>query len=196
MLILASKSTSRARLLTQAGISHSLCASGVDESIIKKDYGQNKKSAAQTALALATEKAKAVAQKFPQAYVLGADQMVECEGRWIDKAESMEEARDQLLFLRGKSHTLPTSAVIIHQDQVVWHHTAIPHLTMRSYSTDFVDNYLRKMDSDVLTAVGCYQIEKLGAQLFEQIKGDIFTIMGLPLLPLLEYLRQIGLVES
>ncbi len=195
MLILASQSPSRAHLLNQAGVPFQIYPSCVDESVIKKMCGHQNKTAEETSLALALEKARSVAEVFPDQYVLGADQMVECDGQWLDKAESLSEAREQLKFLRGKTHSLPTSAVVLHGKNVVWQVTITPHLTMRSLSDGFIDLYLETIGPAAFGAVGCYQIEKLGLQLFDHIEGDIFTIMGLPMLPLLSFLRDVNLVH-
>jgi septum formation protein len=194
MLILASQSINRAQILNQSGVSHQVHPSGVDEQVIKEQYWRQGKTSPETSYALAQAKAEEVAQYHPEKFVLGIDQMVECEGKWFDKAQSIEEARDQLLFLAGRIHILPTSAVILYQGKVVWAITEIPRLTMRNFSLQFVDHYITTLDKKILSSVGCYQIEGLGVQLFEEIQGDIFTIMGLPLLPLLSFLRTRGLI--
>jgi septum formation protein len=193
MLILASQSKSRAQILANAGLSFQIYPSGVNEETIKVSCQEQGMSASQTTYLLALAKAESVARVFPERYVLGADQMLECEGRWFDKARTIAEAREQLQFLRSKTHVLPTSVVIVHRGQIVWQETVISSLTMRSYSDAFIDHYLEALQTDVLRSVGCYQIEGRGAQMFTKVSGDIFSIMGLPLLPLLAFLRQVGL---
>lgn len=196
MLILASQSSSRANLLSKAGILFQSCPSCVDENVIKKECWGLSLSAQETSLVLAMAKGRRVSELLPDNYVLCADQMVECEGHWIDKAESLAEAREQLLFLRGKTHNLATSAAIFKEGQVVWQHTSTPQITMRNFSISFLDTYLHPSNHEILSAVGCYQIEQQGLQLFEKIQGDLFTVMGLPMLPILAFLRQVGLVLS
>jgi septum formation protein len=139
---------------------------------------------------LAETKAAKIAQTAPDALVIGADQMLEADGRWFDKPPTLAAARDQLLTLAGKTHTLPTAVVIMRGDQRIWHHVATPRLTMRAFGAAFVDRYLAEVGTKALSSVGAYQLEGPGAQLFDRIDGDFFTILGLPLLPLLAFLRE------
>lgn len=195
-LILASQSQSRAQILSQIGLDFQAVPSCVDEDILKKQ-GQNEGwSIEKIALELAREKAKAVSDLHPDAFVIGADQIMGCEGRTFDKAKDLREAVEQLRFISGKSHHLYTACVLFQGGDEVWSHISVPTLKVRSLSEVFIKDYIQKLGDEILRSVGCYQVEELGAQLFESIGGDLFTIMGLPLLPLLHELREQGLILS
>jgi septum formation protein len=140
-------------------------------------------------------KAQRVAMRFPDAVVIGADQILVCDGAWFDKPEDREAACRQLLALRGKMHMLATAVVCQRRDQLLWHHVVRPHLTMRDFSDGFVDDYLAAEGDRVLSSVGAYRLEGLGIHLFERIEGEHTAILGLPLLPLLGFLRQHGVVR-
>lgn len=148
------------------------------------------------AQALAQAKASAVGKTRPDALVIGADQMLVCGENWYDKPGDLGAARRQLKSLSGKTHHLLTAVVVVEGDRVLWQHRAQAALTMRSFSQDFLETYLRQAGPAILSSVGAYQLEGLGAQLFERIEGDHFTILGLPLLPLLGYLRSRGVMTS
>jgi septum formation protein len=122
--------------------------------------------------------------------VLGADQMLDCAGAWFDKPDSRAAARTQLQSLRGKTHRLTSAAVLAQDGQRVWHHAAAAKLTMRAFTDAFLEGYLDQAGEAVLSSVGAYQLEGLGAQMFRKIDGDFFTILGLPLLPVLDILRE------
>ena len=126
--------------------------------------------------------------------MLGSDQMLECDGAWFDKPATRDDARKQLKVLRGKSHSLITSAVLVRDDARLWHTTDRAELRMRNFSDEFLERYLGEAGEDVLHSVGAYRLEGLGAQLFERVTGDFFTILGLPLLPVLGILREHGMV--
>lgn len=145
---------------------------------------------------LAEAKARAVAARHRGALVLGADQMLECGGAWFDKPANLEEARAQLEALNGTRHELVTAAAIVRDDAVLWRALERAHLTMRRFSDDFLDRYLAAMGRRVLATVGGYELEGLGAQLMARIEGDYFAILGLPLLPLLDFLRGAGALET
>jgi septum formation protein len=130
------------------------------------------------------------------AYVIGADQVLVLEGRILSKPDSMEAARWQLLDLRGKSHTLHTAVAVATMGETIWSETEIATLTMRKLSPEFIGRYLAAAGEEALSSVGAYQIESLGIQLFEKIDGDYFSILGLPLLPLLDTLRREGVIEG
>ena len=157
------------------------------------DEGQ---SGTEIANALAVAKAKTVSERQPGCLVIGADQMLECDGEWFDKPEDMIQARAALCSLRGKTHTLRASVCVVRDGAVLWSHNEAAHMTMRSFSDDFLDGYLSTAGLRVLQSVGAYQLEGPGAQLFENIDGDYFTILGLPLLPLLRFLRKEGSLPS
>jgi septum formation protein len=148
------------------------------------------------AQALAQAKALAVGKTRPDALVIGADQMLVCGENWYDKPGDLGAARRQLKSLSGKTHQLLTAVVVVQGDRVLWQHLAQAALTMRSFGQEFLETYLQQAGPAILSSVGAYQLEGLGAQLFERIEGDHFTILGLPLLPLLGYLRNAGVMTS
>lgn len=193
-LILASQSQSRAQILSQIGLEFKEIPSGVDEDILKNQGQEMSWPIEQIALELARAKAKVVSDQYPDAFVIGADQIMGCEGQAFDKAKNLTEAAEQLRFISGKSHYLYTACVLFQGRQEVWSHVSIPALKVRPLSDEFIQDYIKKLGDDILRSVGCYQIEGRGAQLFESINGDMFTIMGLPLFPLLQELRQLGMI--
>lgn len=195
-LILASASKTRQTLLRQAGIPFRADAADVDEGAIKQAGLAAGAGVEATALKLAYAKAEKVAARHPGAWVLGADQMLECEGQWLDKATSREEALAQLQFLSGKTHRLITAAVLVKDGVVGWEGVEQARLKMRQLSPLFLKHYCEAMGDALLGSVGCYAVEGLGIQLFEQIAGDHFVILGLPLLPLLAALREKGLLDG
>lgn len=185
-LILASGSAARQTMLRNAGLEFSTIASDVDEAAIKAAATTGP---AALAAALAAAKAANVALLAPKALTIGADQILLCEGRIFNKPKSMAEAASHLHALAGRTHTLIT-AVCIHQGgQELWQHTASPSLTMRPLTEADIAAYLTAAGPKILTSVGAYMLEGLGINLFTAITGDFFTILGLPLLPLLAFLR-------
>lgn len=195
-LILASASASRAALLRNAGLAIETLPAGVDEESVKQSVREAGGAAAAAAGTLAEIKARRISQKRPEAFVIGADQMLECGGHWLDKPADMAEARSQLLRLRGRAHTLVTAAVVAQGDAIIWSHTDTATLTMRPFSDAFLETYLAQAGSGVTETVGCYRLEGVGIQLFSRIDGDFFTILGLPLLPLLDFLRDHGILPE
>lgn len=189
-LILASASQSRARVLTAAGLTFEALAADVDETALKIEFKAGGSDAADCARRLADAKARRIANQRPDALVIGADQMLDCDGVWFDKPPDLAGAADHLRRLSGKVHTLPTAAVVVAGAQTIWSHVAAPRLKVRALSDSFIQAYLAKAGPVVCSSVGAYQLEGLGAQLFETIEGDFFTILGLPLLPLLDFLRE------
>lgn len=188
-LVLASGSASRQAMLRAAGIPFSINPPVVDEAEIKAALRAEGASAGDVAEALAEVKAMRVTRRAPGALVLGADQMLDCEGDWFDKADTLEAARETLKSLRGRTHRLLSAAVIVRDGERVWHQVAEARLTMRNFSDAFLEGYLTAAGRDILGSVGCYHIEGLGVQLFDRVQGDTFTIRGLPLMPLLGFLR-------
>ena len=195
-LILASGSSARARILADAGLPAVIDPAAVDEEEIRAAFRAEGRSAADCATALAESKATRVSGRHTGALVLGADQILECGGRWFDKPASFEAARAQLKALRGERHTLVAAAAVVRNGSVLWHTTDRAQLTMRSFSDDFLDAYIAAAGADLMGSVGAYRLEGLGAQLFERVEGDFFTILGLPLLPLLDFLRGNGALLS
>lgn len=191
-LVLASGSRTRAAMLEQAGLTAILDKPLVDEEEVKEAGRVEGVSADIVAEALAELKAQRITRRHPGALVIGADQMLECEGRWFDKPAGRDAARDQLLALRGRTHRLVSCAVVVRDGERIWHKTDSARLTMRNFSEAFLDEYLDRAGEGVLHSVGAYQLEGLGAQLFHRVEGDFFTILGLPLLPLLGFLRVHG----
>ena len=166
--------------------------SQVDEAEIKLAARAEGMSAADTALTLADLKAGRVAGRAPQALVIGADQILVCDGAWFDKPADRDAARHQLLSLRGKAHVLATAVVCHYGGRRIWHHVVEPRLVMRTFSDTFLDTYLAAEGEMVTSTVGAYRLECRGVHLFERIDGDHAAILGLPLLPLLSFLRQHG----
>lgn len=192
-LVLASASASRRKLLEAAGLAFDVVAPSVDEEAAKASLRQAGARPRDQVDALAELKALSVSARRA-GYVIGADQMLAVEGRTLDKAKDMAEARKHLLMLRGKTHELVNAAVVAREGQVIWRHIEIPRLKMRIFSDDFADAYLAQAGEAILSSVGAYQLEGLGAQLFERVEGDYFAVLGLPLLPLLAFLREHGIV--
>ena len=195
-LILASASTSRKRLLADAGITAEADPADIDESVIKQECRENGRSSTECAARLAEAKARAVAARHRDCLVLGADQMLDCDGEWFDKPRDVAEAREQLQKLRGRTHELVTAATVMRNDEQLWQAVERPRVTMRAFSDAFLDNYLESAGDRVLRTVGCYELERLGAQLMEKVEGDYFAILGLPLLPLMHFLRGAGALAA
>lgn len=193
-LILASTSRIRGELLSKAGLAFEALRPEVDENALK--IKAKHLSPAHLAQSLAASKAVSVASRWPGATVIGADQVLNLAGKSFDKPGSREEARRQLLQLRGQSHVLETAICCASDDKVVWEHLGRATLKMRDFTEAFLDDYLDRVGEDVTTSVGGYKLEGRGAQLFEAIDGDYFTILGLPLLPLLDFLRRQGALAA
>lgn len=190
-LILASKSKSRAAVLTSAGLEFTQIGSGVDEEALKDALRAEGATVAKQADLLAETKALKVSISH-NGVVLGCDQMLELDGEGLDKVSTREEARDVLTRLRGKTHILQSAVVACVEGAPVWRHLAQPRLRVRNFSDPFLEAYLDAIGPAAFESVGCYQIEGRGAQLFDRIDGDLFSIMGMPLLPLLQWLRDRG----
>ena len=195
-LILASASASRIAMLQSAGLTLKQEPAGVDEDMVKRSLKAEGADAAHVALTLGDLKAQQISRRNPDAFVIGADQMLECNGVWFDKPPDLDHARGHLQALRGKTHQLITAAVIVRAGGRIWQHVDRASLTMRDFSDGFVDAYLAKTGEEVCSTVGAYRLEGLGAQLFSRVEGDFFTILGLPLLPLLDFLRGHGIVAE
>ncbi|MEJ2123522.1 MAG: Maf family protein [Alphaproteobacteria bacterium] len=189
--ILASTSEGRAFVLRQAGLAFSQIAASVDECPLQAEAMQEGSgiSASELAARLAEAKAVDVSKAHASAMVLGGDQVMECDGEIFQKAPTLEAAREQLLALRGKTHRLHSALCVAKGGKPVWRHISVAHMTMRAFSDAFLDDYCRTEGETMLHSVGGYRIEGRGIQLFSAIDGDHFTVMGLPLLPLLDYLR-------
>lgn len=188
-LILASSSIVRARLLRDAGLDFAIEPARIDEEAIKESMLGEGVKPRDIADALAELKALRVSGRHGDAFVIGADQILVCEDRLFNKPRDRAEARDHLSFLSGKRHDLITAAVIARTGAAIWRRVDTVRLTMRTLSESFIDDYLDRAGDDVLESVGCYRLEGLGVQLFQRIEGDYFTVLGLSLLAVLDFLR-------
>jgi septum formation protein len=193
-LILASASAARAAMLAAAGVPAEQQPAAVDEAAMKEALRGAGATPGDAALALAELKARRIASRAPARLVLGADQILTCEGRWFDKPRDLAEARGQLATLAGRRHELWTAAIVMRDDARLWHEIVQARLWLRPCSDAFLDAYLAAVGDRALASAGAYQIEGLGAQLFARVEGDHFAILGLPLLGLLECLRVQGVL--
>jgi nucleoside triphosphate pyrophosphatase len=191
-IVLASASAPRRALLTAAGVDVLVDPAHVDEAALKASLAAEGASPAGVAEALAELKATRVSARHGGKLVIGCDQILECQGQSFDKPADQTAARRQLQDLRGRRHSLFSAAVALRDGARLWHHVGRADLSMRQFSDSFLDSYLAAAGAAATGSVGAYQLEGLGAQLFERIEGDYFTILGLPLLPLLEFLRGQG----
>jgi len=193
-LILASASMSRAGLLEAAGVRFEIQPARIDEDAVKASlHGED---AARVAEVLAEMKAQRVSTAAPDALVLGADQVLDFGGELVSKSASLAEARVLLRRLRGQRHQLIGAAVLAKAGVPVWRHVERARLWMRDFSDAFLEDYLARESAAALACVGCYRLEGAGAQLFSKIEGDYFSILGLPLIPLLAALREHGVIVS
>lgn len=192
---LASGSTSRRTLLANAGIPAEAVRPGVDEEAAKAAFRAEGVAIADQALRLAELKAARVSMSRP-GLVIGADQMLALGERAFDKPRDMDEACAHLEALSGETHTLETAVTVFEDGRQVWHHLARPRLTVRPLSAAFIAQYLDAAGEGILSTVGAYQLEGIGSQIFSRIEGDYFSILGLPLLPLLDYLRTRGVIPA
>jgi len=191
-LVLASQSPFRCRLLKAAGLKFRVVAAHLDEAAIKERACAARATPYRIAAVLARSKAEAVSSRFPGEMVIGADQVLACGRELFNKPTSAQEARKQLLFLRGRVHCLFTAAALAIDGRAVWEHTETGKLHVRHFSEAFLAGYLAAAGPRAYQTVGAYAIEEQGIQLFERIEGDYFAIIGLPLLALLAELRRRG----
>ncbi|WP_269584875.1 Maf-like protein [Roseibium sp. Sym1] len=195
-LVLASGSKIRAELLNNAGLTIDVDPADVDERAVEAPLLEADFPPEDLASVLAEAKAKDVSARRDGDLVIGADQILAFEGKRRTKPEDMEAARRQLLAFSGKTHELHSAVVISKNGEAVWRHVSTARLTMRALTPEFIGHYLANAGEAVLSSVGAYQLESLGVQLFEKIDGDYFTILGLPLLPLLGELRARKVIET
>ena len=195
-VILASASKSRAQLLLAAGVPHRVVPANVDEAEVKLSLVQDGAPPFAVAETLAELKAQQISQRHCEALVIGADQVLECGGQLFDKPADLDHARAHLIALRGRRHSLMTSVSVVRDGTVIWHHNDQAHLDMRQLSDAFIEWYIDRMGDQICDSVGAYKLEGLGAQLFSNVDGDFFSILGLPLLPLLDILRNHAVVPS
>ncbi len=191
-MILASQSTARAAVLRAAGLAFEQRPARIDEAAVKQSLRESGPD--ECALTLAGLKAARI--RSDDDVVIGADQLLVCGDEWFDKPADLDAARAQLLRLRGRTHTLVTAVVCHRGGREIWRHVARPTLSMRSFSTPFLEKYLAAEADALLSSVGAYRLEGLGIQLFDAIEGEYAAILGLPLLALLGFLRQHGALEA
>ncbi len=180
-------------MLLNAGLDFEIVPSGVDEDEVKRSLSAERASAQDIATTLAELKAVRVSTRRPGALVIGADSTLACEGKLYDKPPTLAAAREQLTALGGRTHELVSSVVVARNGARLWHTTETGRLTMRPLSESFLDAYLARAGEAVCASVGAYQLEGLGAHLFSRIDGDYFTVLGMPLLPLLVFLAEHGI---
>ncbi|WP_417767050.1 Maf-like protein [Stappia sp.] len=195
-LVLASGSRIRAELLRNAGLTFRVDPAGVDERAIEAPLLESGFSPEDIAQVLAEAKAQETSLRNPGALVVGADQVLEFGGARLTKPDDMEAARRQLLAMSGKTHALHSAAAIARDGETIWRAVGTVRMKMRAFGPEFVGRYLAAVGDDALASVGAYQLEGRGVQLFEAIDGDYFTVLGLPLLPLLDELRHQGVLET
>lgn len=194
-LILASRSAARRAMLTGAGVPHEATSADVDEGALKVSLLAGGADPAAVALALARAKAEA-ASRHHAGLVLGSDQTLDLDGALVDKADGLDEARARLEAFRGRAHVLHSAAALAMGGETVWSAADSAQMQVRDFSDAFLDAYLATEGEAILSSVGCYRLEGLGAQLFDRIAGDYFTVLGMPLWPLLAELRRRGVLAS
>jgi len=191
-IVLASGSATRRHLLTQAGLRFTARAVAVDEVALRDAAQAEGASGEEAALMLA--EAKAMRVRDPDAVVIGADQILVEGERWLSKPDDLAAARAQLWSLRGKTHSLATAVAVRRGGVTIWTHVESPLLTMRRFSEGFLDAYLEAEGHQILSSVGCYRLEGMGVHLFDRVEGSFASVLGLPLMPLLGFLRQHGVL--
>lgn len=194
--VLASGSPVRRAMLFNAGLSVECLTSDVDETRLKSEARAANRSVEDVVTDLATAKACSVSRMRPDCIVIGADQILNIDGAWFDKPRTRDDIRSHILALRGRTHHLVTAVVCVRDGEVVWQHRETASLIMRNFSNEFIDDYIDAEGESLLSTVGAYRLESRGVQLFQQIDGNYFTILGLPLLPLLAFLRQCDVLSA
>lgn len=195
-IILASASPFRREMLERAGLAFRAEAAAIDERVAEEPVIRAGAAPEDVALVLAEAKALDVSTRHPGCWIIGTDQTLSLGDEILHKPADMDEARRRLLALSGRTHNLNSAVVLAHDGETVWRHVSIARMTMRELKPGFIGRHLARTGEAVLASVGAYQIEGEGIQLFESIEGDLFTIVGLPLLPLLAELRNRGLIDA
>lgn len=183
-------------MLRSCGVEFTVRSAQIDEATITAALLAESASPRDIADTLSDMKAKRGAGRDPQSLVLGVDQVLSCDGAIISKATTLAEAVDTLGFLRGKAHELFSAAVVYENNAPVWRHVGHARLHMRGFTDSFLQGYIERCGDAVLSSVGCYQIEGEGAQLFHKVEGDWFTVLGMPLLEILGFLRMRGFLPE
>jgi len=197
-LILASGSKVRHQLLKNAGVAFAVIPASLDEAAVREGLlsDDNGIDAADVAEVLAQAKGTEVSRANPGALVIAADQTLSCEGKIYEKPADLDAARETLMQLRGKTHQLHSAVALVRDGNVEWAYIETAHLTMRKFSPSFASQYIVRAGADLCDSVGAYKLEGIGIQLFERIEGDYFTVLGLPLIPLLNQLHEFGVISK
>lgn len=195
-LVLASASPFRRALLENAGLVFAARAAEIDERALEKPLEEEGASPEEVAVRLAEAKARDVARHFPEALVIGSDQTMSLGQRVYHKPKDMAEAGQHLLSLSDKTHRLNSAIVLVRGEEILWRHISSAQMSVRTLTPEFVERHLQRVGGKALSSVGAYQLEGEGIQLFEKIEGDYFTILGLPMLPLLAKLRELGTIDA
>lgn len=193
-LILASGSPARSAMLRGAGLDFEVVPADVNEAALREHLVADGAGISDIAAALAEFKAATVARQHPEALVIGADQLLVLGHEIFEKPKDVREAREHLQRLRGQTHELVSAVALVRGDALLWAHADEARLHMRDFSDDWLERYLASDDPGLTQSVGAYRLEGPGAQLFDRIEGDYFTVLGLPLLPLLDVLREAGVL--
>lgn len=196
LLVLASASPFRRMLLENAGIAFQAKAADIDERAIEGEVERQGSSPEEVALILAEAKARNVGEAFPDDIIIGSDQTMSLGARVYHKPRDMNEARDHLLSLSGRVHQLNSGIVLTRGHDILWKHVSSARMSVRALRPEFIDAHLVRVGKKVLSSVGAYQLEGEGIQLFDKIDGDYFTILGLPMLPLLAKLRDLRVIDA
>ncbi|MCW9043159.1 MAG: Maf family protein [Pseudopelagicola sp.] len=195
-IILASGSEIRAQLLRNAGLDFRIEKARIDEDMLRRSLEMERESPRDIADALADAKAMKVATKNRESLVIGCDQVLAFDGRIFPKPETLDDAREHLLALRNKTHTLLSAAVIYFEQRPVWRHVGVVRLKMRDFSDAYIEDYLKRNWDSIRWSVGGYKLEEEGVRLFSRVDGDYFNVLGLPLVEMLNYLMVTGDLQS
>ncbi|WHO77646.1 Maf-like protein [Rhizobium leguminosarum] len=195
-LILASSSPFRRMLMENAGLAFEAHAARIDERAVEAPLERADVRPDAVALVLARAKAEEVSSRFPDSLVIGSDQTMSLGDRVFHKPKDVADAASHLQALSGVTHRLNSAVAIVSDGMVLWEHLAHAELTMRPLTAEFIARHLARVGEKALSSVGAYQLEGQGIQLFEKIEGDYFTILGLPMLPLLQKLRELGAIDG
>jgi len=195
-VVLASGSEIRAKLLKNAGVDCEILPARIDEEALRASLEHEGARPRDVADALAEFKARKISQKRPEALVIGCDQVLKFRGEVLSKSESIEDARDQLTKLRGERHSLLSAVVTYRNGEPLWRTVGEVHLTMRPFSDVYLNDYLTRNWNSIRHAVGCYKLEEEGVRLFSKVEGDYFTVLGLPLLDVLNHLTAQGILDE